>query len=1017
MAIDAKEKNFEEDIEAWLTSPEGGYLKGDDQGYQANPGAGVDIDQLVSYIVKTQEKIWKQFVKRCGEMDPKKEFLHVFRNAVSTFGMLQVLKRGFKHRGLKFKVVSFKPESHLNETDRLAYEANQLRCIRQFHYSAIDTRNTVDIVLDINGIPVVALELKDEFTGQTTDNARIQWMKDRNSREEIFRFNSRILAFFAVDLSEVYMTTKLNGMDTVFLPFNQGSNGAGRDGDVGNPPNPYGYQTSYLWEKVLQADSLLDIINRYMNLEEKETKEVDSDGIEHTHIVKRLIFPRYHQLDCVRKIIADVRENGAGKSYLIQHSAGSGKSNSIAWTAYRLSTMSDEHDHPVFDGVVVVTDRKILDRQLQSTISGFGHAIGQIEVIDGNKTSQDLFQALKDGRRLIISTLQKYSVIYNQLSQHEFARGKRFCIIIDEAHSSQTGSHAAHLKQALADPDDVLEEYAQYEEQCEEDNEEILDGLLQSMFGHGHASNLTFVAFTATPKEKTLELFGVKQPDGSYRPFHVYSMRQAINEGFILDPLANYMTYSEALKIASRVPENPECPTSPTLKLLRRYTHLHPYALAQKAQIIVETYRNTTRHKIGGRGKMMVVTDSRLAAVRYYHEIKRYMSVHGYDDMEILVAFSGSLKDPLDGVDGPEYTEGSMNVGHDDRPVKESQTVNEFHNWGSVLVAAEKYQTGFDEPLLHTLIIDKKLRREKAVQTICRIDRTCPGKDDTLVIDFANSRQNIEDAFQPFYTTTSLEGSIDTDKLYKLEDELRKYRVYTDEEIERTAELEFGKDRSNVQGRIKSLLTPAVERYNALEDDDRYLFRRKTRNFIKWYGYVTQLVRMFDMEMQKEYVFLGYLSHLLTVDKVDVSDVDHMVQLDYYKLEQTWKGSIELEDKEDELKTPRGGREGGMNNDTDPLDVLIRRINDEYAGDFTDADRVVVSSIYKRASKDPNVQDSLKHDTDVVFDDTWPNLFNDAATKAFMENQDAYEGMFKDKDKYATIMHAVGEMLKAQVHK
>ena len=491
------------------------------------------------------------------------------------------------------------------------------------------------MVLDINGIPVVGIELKDQFTGQDVEDAMRQWSDDRDSRCRCLKFNTRMMAFFAVDLEDVRMTTRLEDEKTHFLPFNQGSAGAGNDGGAGNPSNPEGYAVSHLWEVALQKDSLLDIVHKFLHLEVKEETEVDARGCEVRRKRQRIIFPRYHQLDSVRRVVADVRKNGSGKNYLIQHSAGSGKSNSIAWTAYRLASLFVD-DKPLFDSVVVVTDRRVLDSQLQETISGFDHAVGSVVTIGKDKTSGDLRDAINDGARLIVSTLQKFPVIYEQVE----SEGKRFAVIVDEAHSSQTGTSALKLKTALADKRDALEEYAEIEAEAEGAAADWEDELAAELASHGRHKNLTFVAFTATPKEQTLEMFGNELPDGSFHPFHIYSMRQAVEEGFIMDPLASYVSYSEAVELARTVPDNPDVPSSPTLKLLRKYKELHPYALGQKAELIVETFRTVTRTKIKGKGKMMVVTASRLATVRYYHEIKRYMQKKGYDDMEVLVAFS-----------------------------------------------------------------------------------------------------------------------------------------------------------------------------------------------------------------------------------------------------------------------------------------------------------------------------------------------------------------------------------------
>ena len=926
-------------------------------------------------------------------------------------GIVKVLHHGFKTRGVKFRVCYFRPRSALNAKSEVLYEANRLRCIRQFHYSVGDEKNnTIDMVLDLNGIPIVALELKDQLTGQTCENAINQWKRDRNPRELLFQFDRRIIAFFAVDIKQAWLATHLDGERTYFMPFNQGSNGAGVDGGAGNPCNPYGYETSYLWEDVLQRDCLLDVIEHYVHVETKTEVDVDPrTGEEYTRQRKTLIFPRYHQLDCVRKVVHDIREHGTGRNYLIEHSAGSGKSNSIAWTAYQASSLYDIHDRPIFDSVVIVTDRVVLDRQLQETVSGMDHAKGAVTTIGKNMTSADLYEAIKDGNRLIVSTLQKYSRIYDRLS----GVGKHYCVIVDEAHSSQTGSHARKLKRALADTDEALREYEELEGEEEEKADEAEDKLLEEVFSQGKFSNLTFVAFTATPKEKTLELFGTPQPDGRFRPFHVYSMRQAIEEHFILDPLAHYQTYDEAVELAKSVPENPDLPTSPTLKLLRQYTELHPYAIAQKAKVIVETYRNVTRKAIGGHGRMMVVTASRLAAVRYCRAVRDYCHERGYDDMEVLVAFSGEVQDPPNESGAPTYTEPGMNIGHDGEHVKESQTTREFRYWGSVLIVAEKYQTGYDEPLLHTMVIDKRLRDVKAVQTICRIDRICPGKEDTLVLDFVNSREEIKTAFQRYYTETNLEEPMDVDRIYALIEEIRDYNVYTDGEIMETCSIEFGKDRKNVQGRLASALTPAIKRYDALDGADRrYEFRRKVRSFVKWYGYITQLVRMFDFDLQREYTFLLYLSKFLKADKVEVTDIDDMVRMEYFKLKAGKESAIVLEDRKSELTTPQPGSKAKHSDKKDPLQTLVNEINEEYAGEFTDADRVVLGDVFQRARASEEVAEALaRHDDEPMFMDRFREYFKKIMMDAYNSQNDAYNSIFTDEEKYRAMMEAVGRLL------
>lgn len=1025
MPAQTKEKNLEEDIESFLCSPEGGFFKCDDRhsllyvedgtyqmvggGYMEHRDRALDAATLVNFIQTTQPKAWDRFERMCNS-DSTAKFAKVFNDAVDRLGMVAVLKHGFKHRGIPFKVVFFKPESGLNESAADHYAKNVCRCIRQFHFAETGNQ-TIDMVLDVNGIPLVGIELKDQFTGQDVENAMRQWREDRDPRCRCLKFNTRMVAFFAVDLENVYMTTKLEGAKTFFLPFNQGSAGAGNDGGAGNPANPDGYATSHLWEVALQKDSLLDIVNKFLHLEVKEETELDARGNEVKRKKERIIFPRYHQLDSVRKVIADVRANGTGKNYLVQHSAGSGKSNSIAWTAYRLASLFVD-DTPLFDSVVVVTDRRVLDSQLQETISGFDHAIGSVVTIGKDKTSADLRDAINGGARLIVSTLQKFPVIYEQVE----SKGKRFAIIVDEAHSSQTGTSALKLKSALADKRDALEEYAEIEAEAEDAAADWEDQLADELASHGRHKNLTFVAFTATPKEQTLEIFGDEWPDGSFHPFHVYSMRQAIEEGFIMDPLANYVSYSEAVELARTVPDNPDVPSSPTLKLLRKYKELHPYALGQKAEIIVETFRNVTRTKIRGKGKMMVVTASRLATVRYYHEIKRYMQKKGYDDIEVLVAFSGAISDPADGPDGPEYTEPVINVGHDGQRVAESQTKAEFHNYGDVLVVAEKYQTGFDEPLLHTLVVDKKLKDVKAVQTLCRVNRIHPDKEDTYILDFVNKPEDIQKAFERFYTETSLSEQINTDLLYQVQTDIRGYGLYDESDIEAAAEIVFtdgkGKSQSNVQGKLAAVLKPAVARYNELNDDERYQVRRKVRSFCKWYTYITQIVRMFDRDLHKEYVYLSYLRHLLKVEKIPVEAVDDKVEMRFYKLKQEFEGSISLEPGGGVLDPGGAAKTVTPDKKRDPLQVLVDKFNEQWAGNFTEGDRVVIDTLWKRIAENPQVADTIRRDGRQVFESSLlPKVFDEEARRAYVENTDSFTSLFEDSEKYRAMMSAIGHLL------
>lgn len=895
------------------------------------------------------------------------------------------------------------------------YKKNVCQCIRQWHYSEQNT-NSIDMLLALNGIPVVVVELKNQLTGQSVDDAKKQWAYNRNPKEPVFGFNKRILAYFACDLYDVYMTTRLDGPMTNFLPFNQGSNGAGRDGGAGNPPNSTGgYVTSYFWENVLQKDNLMDILQKFISYEKTEKKEVMPDGSTNIKKTEKIIFPRYHQLDVVRKLVCHVRENGPGHNYLIQHSAGSGKSNSIAWTAYRMASLHDSNNEAVYDSVIVVTDRRVLDQQLQATISSFDHTLGSVETIDDKKSSKDLLNAINKGKRVIVTTLQKFPVIYEQVQS---AVGKHYAIIVDEAHSSQTGQSAMKLKAALADVSDALEEYAEIE-QTAVDEVEAKDILVQDMLSQGKHKNLSFFAFTATPKGKTLEIFGEPQPDGSFHPFHIYSMKQAIEEGFILDVLANYTTYKMCYQIAKNVPDNPDVPTSKAVRTIRRYEELHPHNLAQKAAIIVETFRDVTKHKIGGLGKMMVVTASRLAAVRYYHEIKRYLEQNDYDDIEIMIAFSGSLKDP-DDPNSQEYTESSMNVDSNGNRVKESQTKNVFHDEGDILIVAEKYQTGFDEPLLHTMIVDKELRDVKAVQTLSRLNRTYPGKVDTYVLDFVNDVDRIHEAFQQFYQETSLDEEINFDLIYTTQKILRDFKVYTEEDIEAVSQIYFDPDirKANAtQGKISNILKPIADKYNLLNQEQRYQFRREVRAFVKWYNYISQITRMFDKDLHKEYILCSYLAKLLPSDKTQPFDLDNRVKLEYYRLEKTYEGAIELEATPGSWKPTQPKRAGGQKDRISPLDEIIARINEEFFGDFTDADRVMVDTLYTKMRQDAKVKKAAKSNDRQVYERSiFPGIFDTTAQQAYMENTEAYEQLFLDAEKYRIIQQALAERLYRELH-
>lgn len=993
---------FESDIETYLLT-EGGYSKGDQSNYDKE--RAIDINQLVAYIKETQERAWTRYEKIYKDEAINKLYKRL-SDEINTNGLLHVLRYGITDRGIKLKIASFRPESTLNEKIIKDYHANRLTVTRQFAYST-ENNNTLDMVLSLNGIPIVALELKNQFKGQSVENGKKQFMYDRDPREKIFQFNKRILVYFAVDLYEVWMTTRLNGKDTYFLPFNQGSNGAGEVGGAGNPENPNGYATSYLWEKVLQKDSLMNILHRFMHLD-VEKKKVILNGIEKTKTSAKLIFPRYHQLDVVRKLVQHVRLKGSGENYLIQHSAGSGKSNSIAWLAYHLASLHNDNNESIFTSVIIVTDRTVLDRQLQETISSFDHTTGLVETIGENKTSKDLRDAINDGKRIIVTTLQKFPVIYEEV---EVNKGNRFAIIVDEAHSSQTGTSAKKLKAALADPEEALREYAEIEGEEEAKALDFEDKIVKELLTHGKHKNLSFFAFTATPKQKTLEMFGTKQPDGSFRPFHIYSMRQAIEEGFILDVLQNYMTYKTSYKIAKDTPDNPELPTTQGVKAIRRYGSLHPYNLQQKTAIMVEHFRNITRHKIGGRAKAMVVTASRLHAVRYFFEFKNYIKKKGYEDMDVLVAFSGVVNDG-----DQEYRESSLNKTKDGKKISENQLKEAFHTDDfNVLVVAEKYQTGFDEPLLHTMFVDKKLSGVKAVQTLSRLNRTYPGKVDTFILDFVNEAEDIKAAFQPFYEVTELDKEIDVNLIYDTRTKLRKYKIYNDQDIEKLNKIYFkdGKQTEKDLGKMASALIPIINRYKELDEETQYEFRVTVRNFNKWYSYITQLTRMFDKELHEEYIFTSYLIKFIPRNKSDQVSIEDKIKLEYYKLEETFKGEIVLEKSSDYvLKNPEKIDTWiKPPEEEDTLENIIQRVNERFEGKFTESDRVIVEGIYKKAVKDnEKLRKFARNNDEEIFNKSiFPDVFEKVAQELYIEQMNAYSKLFEDRSFYNAVLDAVAK--------
>ncbi|MEE3453361.1 type I restriction endonuclease subunit R [Dialister sp.] len=915
--MDTKEVHFEEAIENWLTS-KGGWIKAGSVQYDRDKA--IIPGDLISFIKTTQPKAWKKYAFAVGNF-PEDTFIKFFVGVLarSDENILDVLRKGLKTQGVHFDFVYWKPETGINEENLARYEGNILRCVRQLHYSS-ENENSLDMTLFVNGIPLVVLELKNQLTGQSIENGKKQFREDRSPEDLLFKFRKRVLVYFTVDLYEAAMTTRLAGKSTYFMPFNQGSNGAGEVGGAGNPQTTEGFPTSYLWEKVLNKDTLLEIFQKYMVYD--EDKDI-------------MIFPRYHQLDVVTKLVEDVRKRGSGKNYLIQHSAGSGKSNSIAWLAYRLAGLHNDKDEKIFRSVIVVTDRRVLDQQLQNTIFQFDHVPGVVEKID--KNSIQLRDAINDGKKIIITTLQKFPVIFKEVHSEHY----RFAIIVDEAHSSQTGMAARKLKQALTDKEAILEEYARIEGEEEAARKDDEDKLLDELATQGKQPNLSFFAFTATPKLKTLQLFGELQEDKSYRAFHIYSMQQAIEEGFILDVLKHYMTYKMYYGILKKSPENPELDNGKAIAAIKNFESLHPHNISQKVEVIMDHFLRVTRYKIGGHAKAMIVTASRLHAVRYLFAIREYIKKHNLEKVDVLVAFSGKIED-----NGITYTEPSINIDKKGESISEKALPDVFKTDDfNILVVAEKYQTGFDEPLLHTMFVDKKLDGVKAVQTLSRLNRTCKGKDDTFVLDFVNSAEDIQKAFQPYYQATLLEEGTDPDVIYRMKDKLDSFGIYGPKDIEDVAKLFFanpeGYDSSHGDmAKLTNILIPSIGRYNAMDKEKRDKFRMLLARFDRVYSFVTQIARMFDKELHCFSIYAHFLLKVLPKKGKSSVNIQDLLNLEYYKLKQDFNGTITLNPETGTLKPIRGGDGGTTDHPKSPLDKIIENVNKRYGTHFTEMDKV-----------------------------------------------------------------------------
>ena len=1014
--MDLSEKRFEQDIESFLISEAGGY----EQFSYLNPDGhrihryiydkdkALYPDVLLNFIMQTQPKQWARYVRYYGD-DAFEKFYQRLENSISEHGLIHVLKNGVDDMGVNIKICFFKPESELNESQNELYKCNVFGVTRQFAYSK-NNNNTVDMVLSLNGIPIVALELKNQYKGQNVNNGIEQFKNDRDPKEFCFRFNHRFLVYFAVDLYEAYMTTQLNGVDTYFMPFNQGSAGAGNAGGKGNPTNPDGYTTAYLWEEVLSRDNFLDTVHRFLCYT-KEKKEVTKNGVTRRVEVEKILFPRYHQYDVVKKLIADIKKNGVGKSYLIEHSAGSGKSNSIAWLAYRLASLHNEDNEAVVDSVVVVTNRVVLDSQIQDTINSFEHTVGLVEAIDDKKRSRGLVDAINDKKRIIICTIQKFLFAYKDFDS---LVGRKFAIIVDEAHQGQSGESAKTLRKSLLDLDKAVKAYAE-EEGTDEADVDLSSDIVYSILAQGQHVNQSFFAFTATPKNKTIELFGTyDNASKKMRPFHTYSMQQAIEEGFILDVLQNYTTIKEAFRIVKVSADNPELVEGPATRALIKYYKEHGYTIADKTEMIMSNFLENGRFKIGGKGKAMVVADSRANAVRYYFAIKEYMKKHPAESngCGLMVAFSGTVK-----LDGVEYTEAGLNVDESGRSISSDKKFREVFRSEkyNILVVANKYQTGFDEPLLHSMYVDKRLKDVNAVQTLSRLNRTCKYKTDTFVLDFANTDEQIKKSFQPYYETTLLEGRTDFNKVYDLRTKIQPYMLYNFNDVETYFNF-MSKHKGERQsaadlGRLSSIIKPVVDRYTDLSgEEERFNCRMAIRKFVRCYAYITQLVRLHDENLFKEYIFLTNLLPLLPVDVHSQPNILNKIKLEYASLKESFSGAILLDKKDTDL-VPSTDKSKPKLPAKNTLQNIIDKVNERFNGDFRESDRGIVENIYNMFLSDKDLKKFRRfaHDTtpEMFATALFPEKFKEIATHCYMENADSYKKLFSDREFYQNVMEAM----------
>ena len=956
------EHAFETAIEAGLLAA-GGYEKRSPADY--DEALALFPADVAGFIRDSQPVRWQQLQTLLGAR-LEATLLDALTKELETKGTLHVLRHGFKCYGKTLRLAYFRPNSGMNPEAAAKYAHNRLTITRQVAFTSVmkradgkPRRCIIDVTLALNGIPVATVELKNPLTGQRASDAIAQYQHDRDERDLLFAFKQRALVHFAVDPDEAWMSTRLKGRETVFLPFNRGNGHA-----AGNPPVEGNWKTHYLWDEVLVADSLLDILQRFMHLEAKE-RQVKTDKGMRTVRKETMIFPRYHQLDVVRRLVAHAQARGAGHNYLVQHSAGSGKSNSIAWLAHRLASLHDGNDGKVFHSVVVVTDRRVLDQQLQNTIYQFEHKTGVVEKIE--EDTRQLARALSTGTPIIISTIQKFPFIARALARLERdgedvkidTVGKRFAVIVDEAHSSQSGETAMALRGMLNRDGIEAAVAAQLSDEEDDDLDEATRAaILREAQKRVRQPNLSFFAFTATPKYKTKVLFDEPGASGA-SPFHEYSMRQAIEEGFIMDVLDNYTTWKRFYGLVKQVEDDPEVPRKQAAKALARYMELHPVNIEQVVSVIVEHFRLHVMHELGGRAKAMVVTGSRLSAVKYKLAFDRYIKDNKFEGIRSLVAFSGTVEDPDD--PGASYTEVAMNDGLAESELPETFERDDYR----VLLVAEKYQTGFDQPLLQTMYVVKKLAGVQAVQTLSRLNRMAPGKKRTFVLDFVNTEADIYKAFKPYYESTPIGENADPHKLSALQHKLLEPAIVTPADVD-TFAVAWYRPRREHSGsdhkQMNAVLDAVVERFTQREENERETFRGLLTAYRNLYAFLSQIIPYQDSELEKLYTFVRCLiAKLPPAEDGGQFVLEDEVSLRYYRLQQITDGSIDLGQGDAyPLKGPTDVGTSAVADQPVPLSSLVEKLNDRFGTDFTEADQLFFDQIRLSAEASEQIQEAAR---------------------------------------------------------